>query len=268
MRRAFAAANLLSLVVLIAPVFFVVLSSFGESVSLAFPPPAWGVDAYKQIKPEYWTAVGLSLFIATVSSAAAGVLGGGIGLALCRWRGRFYWMAVGICLAPLVVPAMVTAVAIVEMSGVLFEIFGWALAGGVLGIVCGHVLLGIPFVIRGVIAAHSKMDYALEEAALSLGASPWQSFWLVTFAVVRPGIAVGMIFTFLLSFDDIPMALILGAGRIQTLPIKLFTTIEYSYSIELMAVAAILVYAFVVLIGVLEWAFGLRRLFEFSRADT
>ena len=57
--------------------------------------------------------------------------------------------------------------------------------------------------IRTVLASLKRMDPALVEAARTLGASQWNAFWLVTLPLIRPGIAAGMAFAFILSFDDI-----------------------------------------------------------------
>ena len=76
-----------------------------------------------------------------------------------------------------------------------------------------------------------------------------------------PGIIAGAIFAFIVSFDDVPVSLFLVGGDATTLPIKIFTSIEYSLTPTVMAVAAIIVYVSVALLVILERTLGLSRVF-------
>ena len=66
-------------------------------------------------------------------------------------------------------------------------------------------------------AGQAHFDTAIEEAALSLGATPWQTFWRVTLPILLPGVVSGAVFAFVMSFDDVPVALFMGGGDVVTL---------------------------------------------------
>ena len=116
-----------------------------------------------------------------------------------------------------------------------------ALGGTLTGLIVGHLTFGIPFVVRAILAGHARFDYALEEAALNLGATPLQTFWRVTVPVLRPSIVAGGIFAFVMSLDDVPIALFMGGGDATTLPVRIFTTVEFDFGGDVMAVSAVIV---------------------------
>ncbi len=74
-----------------------------------------------------------------------------------------------------------------------------------------HCILTIPYAYRPVAAALRKSDAALEEAAASLGARPWRTFWMVTLPAVRPGLVTSLLFTFIISFDEVTVTLFWSA---------------------------------------------------------
>jgi putative spermidine/putrescine transport system permease protein len=112
-----------------------------------------------------------------------------------------------------------------------------------------------------VLASHTRYDFSIEESAQNLGASPLQTFYHVTLPILRPGIISGAIFAFLISLDEVPIALFMGGGDATTLPVKIFTAMEISFGGDILAVASIIVVVSVVLMIVLDRIVGLERLF-------
>jgi putative spermidine/putrescine transport system permease protein len=120
--------------------------------------------------------------------------------------------------------------------------------------------------VRALTAAHAHFDYSLEEAALSLGASRWQTIRLVTIPILLPGIVSGILFAFLVSMDDLPIALFLASGEATTtLPVKIYTSIEFSLNPSVMAISALLVYGSLALVVVLDRTLGIEKLFSGGR---
>jgi putative spermidine/putrescine transport system permease protein len=112
-----------------------------------------------------------------------------------------------------------------------------------------------------VLAGHTRFDPSLEEAAQNLGASPLRTFLHVTLPILRPGIVSGAIFAFLISLDEVPIALFMGGGDATTLPVKIFTAMEISFGGDILAVASIIVIVSLVLMLILDRLVGLERLF-------
>jgi putative spermidine/putrescine transport system permease protein len=250
---------------LLAPILIVVVASFNGGAVLSFPPTSFTTHWYYAIKPAFLDALTVSLAVATMSSLIAIAIG--VPAALALHRGRFPGRALlnSVCLMPLMVPALVTGVALYQFSLSLWDISGLPLAGTLPGLVIGHLTFGIPFVIRAVLAGHARFDSTLEEAAQNLGASPLQTFWRVTVPVLRPSIVSGGIFAFVMSLDDVPIALFMGGGKATTLPVQIFTTVQFDFGGDVMAIAALIVVVSTALMLVLERLIGLEPFFG-SRA--
>ena len=239
---------------LLAPIAMVVVSSFNGVGVFAFPPQQFTTRWYREIDPGYYSALYVSLVVATIVSVPA---------ALALARGRFPGrnLLSSLCLSPLMVPALVTGVALFQFSLLFWDAFKVTLGGTVTGLVIGHLTFAIPFVVRAVLASHTRYDLSIEEAAESLGARPLQTFLQVTLPILKPGIVSGAVFSFLISLDEVPIALFMGGGSATTLPVKIFTAIEISFGGDILAVSSIIVAISVVAMLVLDRLVGLERLF-------
>jgi putative spermidine/putrescine transport system permease protein len=245
---------------LLAPVFVVVVSSFNADPSLTFPPTQFTMHWYHEIKPEFYRALDVSLIVATCTAIASAVFGVPAALALSRGRFLGKTMLNSICLSPLAVPTLVTGVAMYQFSLVLWDVTGYGIGGTLFGLIIGHMTFGIPFVVRAVIAGDARFDRSLEEAGQNLGASPLETFWRVTLPILRPSIISGAIFAFLMSMDDVPIALFMASGDTTTLPIRIFTTIEFDLSGDVMAISALIVAASFVVMLLLDRLVGLEQI--------
>jgi len=246
---------------LLAPIVIVVVSSFSAIGVLSFPPQSFTTRWYSEIDPAYYRALAVSLITATMTVVIA--LGVGIPGALALARGRFPGRDAlnAICLSPLMVPALVMGVATFQFSLIIWDWSHITLGGTIPGLVIGHLTFAIPFVVRAVLAGHTRFDYSLEEVAQNLGASPWRTFFHVTLPILRPGVASGAIFAFLISLDEVPISLFMGGGDATTLPVKIFTAMEISFGGDILAVASVIVVVSVLLMLALDRVVGLERLF-------
>jgi len=264
--------NLLRIIVglviafLVFPLVFVVLTSFGASPVMVFPPKAFTFDWYRNIPPAFVASLKISLIVATLTALIATVVGTGAALALSRGRSRGLKALGAFTLSPLMVPTLVAAVALYQFFGIFWDLTGIELVGTLIGIIAGHTAYAIPYVVRALTAAHAHFDYTLEEAALSLGASRWRTAISVTFPVLLPGIISGALFAFLVSMDDLPIALFLTGGEATTtLPVRIYTSIEYSLNPSVMAISALLVYGAIAVVVILDRTLGMERLLSGGR---
>jgi putative spermidine/putrescine transport system permease protein len=248
-------------VFLLAPIVVVVISSFNAVGVFSFPPQSFTTRWYGEIDPSFYDALRVSLIVASVTITVAVLVGvpGAMSLVRGRFPGRDLLNA--LCLSPLMVPALVIGVAMFQFSLVVWDMSGLTLGGTIAGLVIGHLTFAIPFVVRSVLAAYTRFDFSLEEAAQNLGASPLRTFFHVTLPILRPGIVSGAIFAFLISLDEVPIALFMGGGDATTLPVKIFSAIEISFGGDILAVASVIVGASVVLMLILDRLVGLERLF-------
>jgi putative spermidine/putrescine transport system permease protein len=252
---------ILTFVFLLAPIVVVVISSFNAVGIFSFPPRSFTTRWYSEIDPSFYRALYVSLVVASITVVIAVLVGvpGALALARGQFAGKDAFNA--LCLSPLMVPALVTGVAVFQFSLVIWDVSGLTLAGTIAGLVIGHLTFAVPFVIRSVLASHTRFDLSLEEAAQNLGARPLQTFFQVTLPILRPGIASGAVFAFLISLDEVPIALFMGGGDATTLPVKIFSAIEISFGGDILAVASLIVFASVLLMLILDRVVGLERLF-------
>ncbi|MDX2266312.1 MAG: ABC transporter permease [Hyphomicrobiales bacterium] len=232
-------------------------ASFSTGAPLAFPPPGFTLDWYQQINPDFYAPLRLSLIIAAGATAVAAVVGTCAALALQRGLLPGKRLLAIFCLSPLMVPTLVIGVIGFRFTLAIWDAFGLSTADTVAALIIGHGVFCVPFVVRSALAVQANYDMALEEAALNLGASPVQAFLRVTLPLLTPGIAAGGIFAFLASFDDVPVALFLGGSNTVTLPVKIFTSIEFSFDASVMAVATLIVGGSIALMVVIDRLIGL-----------
>jgi putative spermidine/putrescine transport system permease protein len=224
---------------LLLPVVVVVLASLSRTSYLTVPPRGVTLRWFTAVlgDPEYVHAIGFSLglaVVATLGSLAAGVAAS---YALLRRRVPGGPVISALLTAPLVFPGVVVGVALLQFYALVH-------VNGTFGaLALAHVVITIPYVVRAVMASLQGIDPELESAARVLGASGPVAFFTVTLPLIRPGIAAGALFSFVVSFDNVPVSIfLLGAGQ-MTLPVKIFTAIEYGVDPSVAAISTLLIIA-------------------------
>jgi spermidine/putrescine transport system permease protein len=219
------------------PVAVVVLLSFNESQFGAFPMTGfslrwfealWNNDA---IMRAFRTSIVLGLMTAVISTTL-GVLAS---LALVRYRVLGRNLITTMLIAPILVPEVVLAVALLLFLNFLGIGKSFTL------LLFGHVIFTLPFVILVVQARLVGIRRDVEEAALSLGASPRQTFFSITLPLLMPAVAAGALFAFTISFDDITGTLFWKPGGVETVPTQIFAMLRHSISPEINALGTVMI---------------------------
>jgi putative spermidine/putrescine transport system permease protein len=228
-----------------APIIVVVATAFTTTAYPVFPPQGFTLKWFEQFlsMSEFTDAVQRSALLASASTMIATVLGTSSALALARWHGAGRQALTSLMLSPILFPAIVLGLALL----VFYSRIG--LAGTFTGLVIAHSLITTPFVIRLVMASLAEFDPAVEEAARNLGAGWWRTFLQVTLPLIRPGVLAGAVFAFILSFDELVVTLFLAGPGMATLPVRIFTFVEYSSAPTISAISTTLIIAWM-LIGV------------------
>lgn len=219
------------------------LSLFDEKLIL-FPPRGYTLSWYPAIIPNFGGPLLISLQLAVLAVAGSLLLGVPAGIALSRARTRVTGLVAALLLAPITFPGIALALAIYVFL-ILIEQYSGIEFVGFLGLVLSHILITTPWVVRLCLASLANHDRAAEEAATSLGAAPFRVIWRVTLPAMRTGIVAAGLFAFIISFDDLPMALFLAAPGITTLPVAILQYLEYHIDPLVAAVAV----AQIVIIG-------------------
>ncbi len=184
-----------------------------------------------------------SLIIATCAAIVAGVLGTLAGVALHRFRQK--WLT-ALVLGPVAMPDILIGVSLL----LTFMLMNISL--GVMSIILAHVTFCIGFVAMAVQSRMAGMDDSLLEAARDLGASPWQSFRLITLPLLMPGIVAGMMMAFTLSIDDFVVTFFTAGVGSSTLPLEIYSMVKIAVTPEVNAISTLLMLLTLVLITVLS----------------
>jgi putative spermidine/putrescine transport system permease protein len=230
---------------LLAPVLVVIATAFTTTGYPLFPPRGFTLRWFESVlaSREFLEAMRLSAVLAAASTVIATVLGTLAALGLARGRFRGNQVVAAIFLSPIFFPAIVLGLALL----IFYTRAG--LAGTLPGMIAAHAVLTTPFVIRMVMASLAEFDPAVEEAAENLGAGHLRTFFLVTLPLIRPGVVAGAVFAFILSFDELVVSLFLAGPGLQTLPIRIFTALEYSSRPDVSAISTMLILVWL-LVGV------------------
>jgi len=240
-RSAFHLLWVLVLVFLALPILIVAALSFSSASYLTFPPPAFGLRWYRAYlgSSDWLESTWLSLAVAGCVVVLASVLGTLAALGLTRLRPAMRTAVGALVLSPLIVPGIVVAI------GIYYVFARYRLVGTPAGLVLAHTCLAVPFVVTSVTASLAR----LEQAALSLGATPWGTFRQVTLALIRPGILVGALFAFIASFDELIVALFLSGSRAITLPRRMWDDLRFAIDPTIAAVSTLTMVLTALLLG-------------------
>jgi len=212
------------------------LSVFDEKLIL-FPPHAYTLAWYPAIPATFgapiWTS--LQLGIAAVAGSLALGVPAGIGLSRHQFRGKA--LVSTLLLAPLTVPGIALGLAVYIVLVDIDVQAGTSISGSLAGLVAAHILITTPWVVRLCLASLATHDRAAEEAAASLGAHPIKVIWRVTLPAMRPGIIAGALFAFVISFENLELALFLSSPGVTTLPVAVLQYLEYHIDPMVAAVA-------------------------------
>ncbi len=226
----------LVLVFLIAPIIVIVLASFNSTPFLQFPPQGWSLRWYTRFfdQPRWYEAAVLSLQVAIVVTIAATALGTLAAIGLVRGRTRARAALELFFVSPMVVPVIVMAV------GLYFLLAPLRLTGTATALCLGHTVAATPVVLVIVAAALRLSDGSLELAARSLGATWWRTLRYVTVPSVAPAIAAAAAFAFLVSFDEVVLAVFLGGPDATTLPKRMWESMRFEIDPTLTAISTML----------------------------
>lgn len=229
----FWSALVLVLTFITLPLLVVIAASISPTSAVTFRPWEWTLVWYGGLFEERWVQPFLlSVQIAVFVAAISGVLGTLAALALVYERVPGSSAIMAALLSPLAVPQIVKGVAIV----LFLSIIGLQTMLGTPALIAAHVVLALPFVMRMAAGALANFDDNLDRAAQILGASKRQRLVYVVLPLIKPGFLSGVIFAFIISFNNIPLSVFLVRPGDTTLPIAVINHLEYSLDPILAAV--------------------------------
>ena len=220
---------------LFAPIVVVVLFSFNgekslqvlDGLSFRWYEAFWHDDELRE-------SLMTSIKIAAITTVVATVIGTALALGVVRTRGRTgSWLGI-LLLIPLVTPEIVAGVS----AFVLFAQLGVHLS--LTTVILAHITFSISYVVVVVRGRLATMGTDREEAALDLGATPWQAVRLVTLPALWPAILAAGMIVFALSFDDFVLSFFTTGETPQPLPVRIYSALRFGISPTINAVGTVM----------------------------
>ena len=241
---------------LMLPIAVVIPVSFTESSVFSFPPEGFSLQWYGRIRDVdgLLGALGLSAQIAALSTALSLLLGTLCAIAVVKGRIPGSSAIATFMISPLMLPGLVLGIALLQALREFGLRDAWT------SLMMAHVVITMPFVMRTVLASLSLFDFAMVDAARTLGCSYPVALWRVLVPNILPGFVSGALFAFIANFDNYPVSMFLVDVRTKTLPIQLLNQLEISPDPTLAAVATLMILLTLAVLVLCDRLVGLRRM--------
>lgn len=235
-------------VFVLAPLLVVAASAVTSTGYLTFPPQGFSLEWFGAAfrNSSFIDGLVTSVRLGLLATAICVVCGTLAAYAIARVPGRLTAWLEQVFLSPLLLPSAVLGLGLLQV----LSLSGWR--GYFLGGLLAHVIVASPFVVRAVLAGLRQMDPRIVEASQSLGAGPIRTFLTVVLPSIGPSIASGAVFAFVISFDEAVVTLFLVGPQFETLPVTIFTYVQYSNDPSVAAISTVIVIFCAVLVGIMN----------------
>ena len=247
--RGFFAITCLCLFILYAPLIVVMIYSFNDSISIT----QWGgfslrwyADVFTGPESEKFKLAARNSFVIAISAAimsttiatfaATAVVRGG--------KFRLRTVSFGLISLPLMVPEIVTAVALL----IFFNSIGFD--RGLMTILIAHTAFCIPFAYLPISARMQGIEDTYEQAALDLYATKRQAFTKILLPLMMPGIISGFLLAFIVSLDDFIITNFVKGAGVETLPTAIFGSVKQGLKPNVMAISTMLLGVSVIMVTI------------------
>jgi putative spermidine/putrescine transport system permease protein len=235
-------ATILVFIFLLMPVGIVVLAGLNAGNFLTFPPQGLSLRWVRAFvtSPLFIRSFAWSFILAAIAGLASTVLGTMTALVLTRHDFPGRGLLNALFLSPIMLPGLVIGLGLYIYYVSSFTV----LSRSFWGLLVGHVIVTMPYVVRTVSASLYNFDLSLEEAARNLGAGPIHAFFKITLPIIQPGIMAGAIFAFIMSFGQFDVSLFLSQPAFNPLPLTMYEELRFRYT-PIVAAAGIFAIALV-----------------------
>lgn len=221
------------MILLAAPLLIVITVSFTSDIFMVFPPTGLSLQWYKEFltHSDWREAICNSLIISSGTAILSTSIALVLAFVLDKYDIRFGNIIKTLGLLPFLLPPVII--------GISFMAFFYAMgfSGQVLNVIIAHGIFYTTLPLMLISLGFESVDKELEEAAMNLGATELKVFSTVTLPLVRNDIFAGALFAFILSLNEYFIAFLVAGFTVTTLPIKIFSSLRYSYSPAIAAVS-------------------------------
>lgn len=244
---------LLVFLFLFFPLLIIVVTSFGENPTIQFPIQGFTLDWYVNVFRisgfinSFWLSLRVSL-LATILALVIGVPAA-YGLSRYDFVGRKALK--GFFLSPTIIPGVVVGFSLFQFIVIKMQL------PIIQGLLLGHFLISLPYIIRVVGSSLEQLDFSIEEAAWTLGSTRLTAFFKVVLPNISSGIFASFMLAFINSFNNIPVSQFLSGPGITALPTNLMSYIEYNYDPTVSALSVLLMLGTILMMFLIEKTLGL-----------
>jgi spermidine/putrescine transport system permease protein len=231
------------LLFLFFPTVIIILFSF--SAEKTFPISAFTMKWYAEIfkSKEFMSAIKNSLQVALISATSSVVLGTVASFTLNKFKFKFKNILNTFYMVPIAVPGLILGISIL----IFFSFLNAKLS--LVTVTLSHIVFCIPFVLLIMNSRLEKLDFTIEEAAVDLGANPYQVFTKVTFPMIRSSLFGAFLIAFAVSFDEFVVTFF-TAGSKKTIPLLVYGMMRRGMNPAINAISSIVVITSLILIVV------------------
>lgn len=217
------------------PIAILILYSFNQS-KLNAVWTGFTFDWYVKLmqNSDVLEAMKTSLIVALISTLAATMIGTLAAVGMYRYHFRGKTALDAMLYLPIVIPEIVMGISMLALFAQLKVPLGY------FTLIAAHITFSVPFVVVVVRARLAGFDKSIEEAAMDLGATPWQTFVKVTMPVIAPGILASAMLAFTLSLDDVIISFFVAGPASATLPLKIFSMVKFGVTPEINALSTLM----------------------------
>lgn len=238
---------------LMGPLVIVFGAALSDTTYLTFPPQGFSLRWFERVFEitAFRRTMLTSLQIATMATAMALLIGIPAAYALNRYRIQLPGWLSTIFVLPILVPEIVLGFSLLRSVSVEQNVPIFTT------LLIGHTLLVLPYCVRVISASLASFDFAVEEAAISLGSPPLKTFFTIILPNVRSGVIAAFILAFITSINDVSVSLFLTGPGVSTLPIQLLAHMEQFFDPTVASVSVLLMLLTVAVMAIVEWTLGL-----------
>lgn len=238
---------------LFLPLIIIVITSFGTEAIITFPIKGFTIDWYIMAltSKAFMSSLQLSLIIGVVATLIALIVGIPSAYVLSRDRFKGKKFLNTFFLSPTLIPGIVVGYSIFQMIVVNLRL------PIIPGLIIGHFLISVPYVIRVVGSSMEQVDVSIEEAAWTLGCTKKRAFVIVLLPNIVSGIFAAFMLAFVNSFNNVPVSMFLSGPGVTMLPTTLLSYMEFNYDPSVSALSVILMFVTIGVMVVIEKSTGL-----------
>ncbi len=222
---------------LLVPMLIVIISSFNSAIAFGSNFESFTFHWYKELfrHDEFAESMWISTKIGLIASCLASIFGIPLSIILIRFNFRGKGLIDSLSNVPLIIPQVALSIAILQMFSLL------QIRIDITTLILAHTVIIIPYVLRAVSSSMHFVDSSVEDAAMNLGANRIQTFFFITFPLIRSGVTAGFILSFIMSFINVPLSLFISSPMTTTLPIRIFAHMESRLDPIIAALGSILI---------------------------